>query len=191
MGAFDEIVRSGKVRHVGASNYGVPRLVEAIAASERGGLASFAALQVHYNLVEHDYEHGLQAVCREHGLACVPYFGLARGFLTGKYRSGDLAAKSDRPDAGVEYANEQGFAVLAVLDEIAAAHATSIATVSLAWLAAQETVASPIASARTLEQLADLLAVAELELTTSELARLDLVSRDLSQSSAEIAWLPS
>jgi aryl-alcohol dehydrogenase-like predicted oxidoreductase len=172
LAAFDRLVRAGKVRHIAASNYSAPRLAEALAVSEREGLAEFVALQPGYNLVSRDeYEGELADVVAGAGLAAVPYYGLARGFLTGKYRPG---AQVDSPRAGGASAHldERGLRVLSALDEIAAAHGTTVAAVALAWLAAQPTVAAPIASARTPEQLADLLPVNDLELTDDEVKRL-------------------
>ena len=176
LGAFDELVRAGKVRYIAASNYEVPRLAEALEVSEREGFASYEALQPHYNLVERDYERELMPLCREKGLPCLPYFALARGFLTGKYRPGGPEVDSPRAEDAVGYLDGRGAAVLGALDGIAAAHKTTVAAVSLAWLLAQPTVAAPIASARTPEQLADLLPVAGLELTPAELAQLDAAS---------------
>jgi aryl-alcohol dehydrogenase-like predicted oxidoreductase len=175
LGAFDELVRAGKVRHIAASNYGAPRLAEALAVSARDALASYVALQPHYNLVERDYEHGLRQLCADEGLACLPYFSLAKGFLTGKYRPGGPPVDSPRSGGASVYLDERGAVVLAALDDIAAAHEVSVAAVALAWLRSQPTVVAPIASARTPEQLAEILLVAELELTPDELARLDAV----------------
>jgi aryl-alcohol dehydrogenase-like predicted oxidoreductase len=173
LGAFDELVRAGKVRHVAASNYGAPRLAEALAISARDGLAAYVALQPHYNLVERGYEHELRQVCVDHGLACLPYFSLAKGFLTGKYRPGGPPVDSPRSTGAAVYLDARGDAVLAALDEIAADRHTSVAAVSLAWLRAQPTVVAPLASARTPEQLAELLPMAGLDLAPAELARLD------------------
>jgi aryl-alcohol dehydrogenase-like predicted oxidoreductase len=184
------VVSAGKVRYVAASNYAPARLAEALDISARHGWASYVALQVHYNLVERDFENELQELCAERGLASLPYFALARGFLTGKYRSASKAGDSRREDAGTEYLDERGPAVLEALDEISAAHGSTLAAVALAWLAAQETVAVPIASARTVEQLADILAVAALELTAEDLERLDSVTDGLARSSANSAWFP-
>ncbi len=118
---FQELIDEGSVRHVGASNYSAARLREALSLAEKHeGLARYVALQPHYNLMERDYERELAAVCERHGLACVPYFGLARGFLTGKYRPDGEQVQSPRA-AGVResYFNERGFAVLDALDSIA------------------------------------------------------------------------
>ncbi len=174
LGAFDGLIREGKIRHAGASNYGAARLEEALSVGRTDGMASYVALQPHYNLVERrDYEGELAGVCERHGLACIPYFGLARGFLTGKYRRDGGQIDSPRA-AGVReaYFNERGFAVLDALDDVAAAHHTSLAAVALAWLLAQPTVLAPIASATSPEQLAELLACTELELSRVQLARL-------------------
>jgi aryl-alcohol dehydrogenase-like predicted oxidoreductase len=142
------------------------------------GMASYVALQPHYNLLERgEYEGELAEVCERNGIACIPYFGLARGFLTGKYRPGGAEVDSPRAASVREsYFNERGFAVLDALDEIAAAHASSLAAVSLAWLLAQPTVLALIASATSTEQLNELLGCTELELSDAELERLSLTS---------------
>ena len=160
LGAFDALVREGKVRHVAASNYDPDRLREALAVAEREGLAPYIALQPHYNLVERDYESGLRDVCADGGLACIPYFALARGFLTGSTGPAASAVDSPRAASVAGYLDGARRSGLAALDAVAAAHETTVASVALAWLAAQPTVAAPIASARTPEQLADLLPMA-------------------------------
>ncbi|HEY4812135.1 MAG TPA: aldo/keto reductase [Solirubrobacteraceae bacterium] len=178
LGEFGALIAEGKIRHAGASNYSAVRLQQALSVGAEPGMASYMALQPHYNLLERgEYEGELAVVCERNGLACVPYFGLARGFLTGKYRRGGDEVDSPRA-AGVResYFNARGFAVLDALDEIAAAHDNTVAAVSLAWLTAQPTVLAPIASATSTEQLRELLPSAELELTADELARLDSVS---------------
>ena len=173
IGALDELVKAGKVRHIAASNITPDRLRASLEFSDREGLAKYVALQPHYNLVSRDtYEGELQDLAARYGLAAVPYFSLASGFLTGKYRPG---AKVDSPRAGgaaKHLETERGQRVLTALDEIAQAHDAPVAAVALAWLAAQPTVAAPIASARTVEQLPALLAVGELTLTETEVARL-------------------
>jgi aryl-alcohol dehydrogenase-like predicted oxidoreductase len=181
LAAFDELVRAGKVRAIGASNMTADRLASALELSEKHDLARFAAVQPHYNLVERAYETELAPLVDREGLACYPYFGLAKGFLTGKYRShggGVDSGASDGPMANARaagarsYLDEHGVAVLGVLDEIAAAHDVPVASVSLAWLAAQPTVAAPIASARTLDQLAEILPAVSLELSDDEVRAL-------------------
>nr|WP_282548850.1 aldo/keto reductase [Streptomyces rochei] len=177
VGALDELVRAGKVRHIAASNISAERLAASLDFSDREGLARYVAIQPHYNLVSRDtYEGGLRDLAERAGLAAVPYYALAAGFLTGKYRPG---ATVDSPRAGGAARHleaERGRRVLAALDEIAGAHDAPVATVALAWLAAQPTVAAPIASARTVEQLPALLGVAELTLSEDEVRRLTQAS---------------
>ncbi|MER5602683.1 aldo/keto reductase [Streptomyces sp. NPDC002265] len=173
IGALDELVRAGKVRQIGASNISPERLRESLEFSDREGLARYVALQPHYNLVSREtYEGELQDVAAGSGLAAVPYYALASGFLTGKYRPGTTVDSARATGAAKHLETDRGRAVLAALDEIAGAHDVAAATVALAWLAARPTVLAPIASARTVEQLPALLGVAELELTEPELARL-------------------
>ncbi|MCX5369555.1 aldo/keto reductase [Streptomyces sp. NBC_00015] len=177
VGALDELVRAGKVRHIAASNITPERLQESLEFSDREGLARYVALQPHYNLVSRDtYEGGLQDLAARFGLAAVPYFALAAGFLTGKYRPGTTVQSARAAGAAKHLDTERGRNVLTALDEIAQAHDTEIPTVALAWLAAQPTVAAPIASARTVEQLPALLGVAQLELTAEEITRLTRAS---------------
>ncbi len=174
LGAFAELIGEGKIRHAAASNYSAARLQEALRTGAGPGMASYVALQPHYNLLDRDaYEGELEHVCRRERLACIPYFGLARGFLSGKYRRGGAAVESPRA-AGVResYFNERGFAVLDALDAIAAARRVPVAAVALAWLLAQPTVLAPIASATSPEQLAELLASTSLELSPAELEQL-------------------
>ncbi|GGL97889.1 NADP-dependent aryl-alcohol dehydrogenase [Streptomyces fumigatiscleroticus] len=177
IGALDELVTAGKVRHIAASNISAERLKASLDFSDREGLARYVALQPHYNLVSRDtYEGGLSDLAEREGLAAVPYYALASGFLTGKYRPG-TTVESPRAGGAARYLDtERGRRVLAALDEVAAAHDAPVATVALAWLAARPTVAAPIASARTVEQLPALLKVAELTLTEEELARLTAAS---------------
>ncbi|MFF4832225.1 aldo/keto reductase [Streptomyces sp. NPDC001315] len=173
IGALDELVKAGKVRHIGASNISPERLRESLEFSDREGLARYVALQPHYNLVSRDtYEGELQHVAARSGLAAVPYFALASGFLTGKYRPGTTVDSARAEGAAKHLDTERGQKVLGALDELARTHDVPVATVALAWLAAQPTVVAPIASARTVEQLPALVGVAELELTETEVARL-------------------
>jgi len=173
IGALDELVKAGKVRHIAASNISAERLTASLDFSEREGLARYVAIQPHYNLVSRDtYEGELRDLAERSGLAAVPYFALAAGFLTGKYRPGASVDSARAEGAAKHLDTERGRKVLAALDEVARAHDAEVATVALAWLAAQPTVVAPIASARTVEQLPALLAVADLRLTDDELARL-------------------
>jgi len=148
LGAFQRLIDAGKIRYAAASNYSPESLAEALALGQREGLAAYVALQPHYNLLERDYEREQRPVCERHGVACLPYFGLARGFLTGKYRERGPDVDSPRA-AGVRerYFNPRGWNVLEALDDIAAAHDTSVAAGALAWLRQQPTVVAPIASA--------------------------------------------
>ena len=174
LGAFGQLISDGLIAHAAASNYGPARLEEAMTLGGHDGLASFVALQPEYNLLERGgYEGELMDVAARGGIACIPYYGLARGFLTGKYRREGAEVQSPRAAAiRASYMNEEGFAVLDVLDEIAAAHGSSPATIALAWLLAQPTVLAPIASATSVDQLAELVACAEVELSESELRSL-------------------
>jgi aryl-alcohol dehydrogenase-like predicted oxidoreductase len=174
--AFDGLVRAGKVRALGASNFSADRLRSALEISARDGLAAYVALQPHYNLLERaGFETELAPLLAAEGLSCLPYYGLAKGFLTGKYRPG-AEVESVRAEGARAYLDERGLRTLAVLDEIAAGHQVPVAAAALAWLADQPTVAAPIASARTPEQLADLLPVLDLHLTSDELRLLTHVT---------------
>ncbi|MGW2183369.1 aldo/keto reductase [Streptomyces sp. NPDC001732] len=171
--ALDQLVKEGKVREIAASNIGPERLRASLEFSEREGLARYVALQPHYNLVSRDtYEGELQDTAARAGLAAVPYYALASGFLTGKYRPGAVVDSARAQSAGQYLESERGQKVLAVLDKVAQEHDAQIATVALAWLASRPTVAAPIASARTVEQLPALVAVADLSLTEQDLAAL-------------------
>lgn len=170
--ALSGLVDAGKVRAIGISNYSPERVDEWFAITEREGLHRAVALQPHYNLVERSYEEKYRALAERENLGVMPYFALAAGFLTGKYRDG-VTVESPRAAGAAKYLDETGRSVLAALDEVAAAHGVAVATIALAWLAAQPTVTAPIASARTLEQLPDLLASVTVELTADELAALD------------------
>ncbi|WP_371606261.1 aldo/keto reductase [Streptomyces sp. NBC_01213] len=171
--ALDQLVKAGTVREVAASNISPERLRASLDFSEREGLARYVALQPHYNLVSRDtYEGPLQDTAAAAGLAAVPYFSLAAGFLTGKYRPGATVESARAEGAGKHLETERGRKVLAALDRIAQEHDAEIATVALAWLASRPTVTAPIASARTVEQLPALVAVDGLRLSEQELAEL-------------------
>ncbi len=175
--AFDALVKAGTVRHIGASNYTAERLAAALDLQRTQGLAEFKVLQPHYNLVERDFEHLLLPVAEAWDLAVLPYFALAKGFLSGKYRPGGEAIKSERAEAARAYLDSGGTAVLEALDEVAAAHATTVAAVALAWLLAQPRVVAPIASARTTEQLEQILPATALKLTPTEVDRLSATTQ--------------
>jgi aryl-alcohol dehydrogenase-like predicted oxidoreductase len=171
--AFDDLVQAGEVRYVAASNYSPERLTEALETSERLGLTRYVALQPHYNLMERAaYEDGLCDVVAAHDLGVLPYYALAKGFLTGKYRPGEQV-DSPRAEGASAYVGERGDRVLAALGEVADAHGVTVAAVALRWLADRPTVVSPIASGRSVEQLADLLPMQDLVLTEEETRLLD------------------
>ena len=175
LAAFDGLVQDGTVRAIGASNYSPGRLTEALELQQQRGLTRWTALQPHYNLVERDFERTLLPIADAWDLAVVPYYGLAKGFLTGKYRGKKVDSK--RAEGAGAYLDERGKAVLEALDEVAGAHEVPVAAVALAWLLAHPRVVAPIASARTVEQLEQLLPAAGLELTAEELDRLSATTR--------------
>lgn len=176
--ALDTLVKEGKVREIAASNVSPERLDASLAFSEREGFARYIALQPHYNLVERGvFEGRLQGIAQRHGLGVLPYFALASGFLTGKHQSG-IARDSARAGYVEKYAGTpRGNRVITELGRVAEAHGAALATVALAWLAAQPTVVAPIASARTPQQLPDLLALENLRLSADDLEALSAASR--------------
>ena len=175
--AFDQLLQDGKVRNIALSNYSAARVAEWFDIAERNGFTLPIALQPHYNLVTREpYESEFAALVETKQIGVVPYFSLAAGFLTGKYRSRDDLAGAAREGQVGGYFTDEGLAVVGVLDDISAAHGVELATTALAWLRAQPNVVAPIASARTLEQLPALLASAALTLTADDLAALDAVS---------------
>jgi aryl-alcohol dehydrogenase-like predicted oxidoreductase len=177
LSAYDQLIRQGKVRAIGASNFSAPRLAEALALSRRQGLPSYQALQPFYNLYDRaEYEKELEPLCLEHGLGVISYFSLAKGFLSGKYRSEADLSKSPR-GAGVQpYLNERGFRILKALDEVAEQYHSTPARVALAWLIARPSITAPISSATTLEQLNDLLEATRLELDAAAIEKLNQAS---------------
>jgi aryl-alcohol dehydrogenase-like predicted oxidoreductase len=170
--AFDALVRDGTVRHIAASNYSPERLTAALELQRDLGLAAFTVLQPHYNLVERAFESTLLPVAEEWDLAVLPYYALAGGFLTGKYRPGGPEVDSPRAAGARAYLEKGGAAVLEALEEVATAHETSVAAVALAWLLSRPRVVAPIASARNTDQLKEILPAATLELSVAELARI-------------------
>ena len=177
--AFDALVREGKVRAIGASNFSAARLEEALATSARLGVARYESLQPHYNLVERArYEGALEDACTRHGLGVIPYFGLARGFLSGKYRSeADLGKSAVRGGGVRSYLDGHGLGVLAALDTVAQALGATPAQVALAWLIARPSITAPIASATSVEQALDLARAATLVLDRPSIELLDRASR--------------
>ncbi len=167
---FDQLVREGKVRYLGASNFSAERLKSATQISSDGNLASFIALQNQYNILERDeYERSMIPTLEELGISSIPYFGLARGFLTGKYREG-VKVDSVRAKGVETYQNERGWSIIERIERIAKEKSTTISAVALAWLRAQPTVIAPIASARTVEQLEEITPI--IGLSDYELAEL-------------------
>jgi aryl-alcohol dehydrogenase-like predicted oxidoreductase len=178
LGAFDTLVRDGKVRALGASNFTAARLAESLAAAASLGTARYEVVQPEYHLLARDgFEAALQPLCLAEGLAVLPYYALANGFLTGKYRRREDFATSARGGRMDRYWNDRGFAVLAALDAVAAEAKATPAQVALAWVAAQPAVAAPIASARTEAQAEEILGAMTLDLTPAQRAALDAASR--------------
>jgi aryl-alcohol dehydrogenase-like predicted oxidoreductase len=175
LGAFGELIEAGKVRYIAASNYSGARLAEALEIAEREGLPRYVALQPHYNLMERDYESDQRAVCEREDIACFPFYALAKGFLTGKYRPGGEKIDSVRAEGASQYLDERGEKMLSALDAIAAHHGVQPAAVAVAWLREQPTVLAPIASARNEKQLEPLLASTNLQLTSAELEQLSSI----------------
>jgi aryl-alcohol dehydrogenase-like predicted oxidoreductase len=177
MAAFDKLVMQGKVRHVGASNYKAGRLAEALRVSKDNGLVSYVSLQPLYNLVSREeFERELLPVVQEHTLGVIPFYSLAAGFLTGKYRSKQDAEGKARGGTVGKFLNDWGWSVLAVLDEVAAAHNSTPGRVALAWLMEQPGVTAPIASATSEAHLTDLLEATRLKLDHASLEKLNAVS---------------
>ena len=175
--AFDRLVKEGKVRAIGLSNYTPERIREWFRIARKEGLTLPVALEPQYNLVyRKDYENGLMPVAKDEDLAVFPYFSLASGFLTGKYRTMDDLKGKQREGMVKDFFTQEGLDVVAAMDGIAKAHGVELATVALAWLNHRPGIAAPIASARTPEQLPALLAAAHLELSDQDMQTLDQVS---------------
>jgi aryl-alcohol dehydrogenase-like predicted oxidoreductase len=177
LGAYATLIQQGKVRVIGASNHKADRLEAALDTSRKNGLAAYQSLQPLYNLAERTgYEEALEGVCREHGLGVIPYYSLASGFLTGKYKS--VADVEGRPRGGglKKYFDERGQRILKALDEVAKEAGSTPASVALAWLAARPGITAPIASATSVEQLRDLIKGADLKLDAAEIEKLNQAS---------------
>jgi aryl-alcohol dehydrogenase-like predicted oxidoreductase len=172
--AYDALVKAGKVRVIGASNFSPERLQSSLEISARKGLPRYECLQPEYNLyARSSFEGPLQRLCLENEIGVITYFSLASGFLSGKYRSADDFAQSARGQGMAKYLNDRGFAILAALDAVAARHGTRPAQVALAWIMAQPGVTAPIASATSPMQVSDLAAATRLVLSAEDLAQLD------------------
>ncbi len=174
LGAYAQLISEGKIRYIAASQHTGARLQEALNISKEQGLPQYIALQDHYNLMERSpFESEQQAILATNGLSALPFFSLARGFLSGKYRPG-VTVDSVRADGVKEYQTDKGWAVVAALDEIAKAHNSSVSAIALAWLRANPQVSTPIASARTVEQLNEIIEV--VELSADEVTKLNSAS---------------
>jgi aryl-alcohol dehydrogenase-like predicted oxidoreductase len=172
LGAFDSLIKAGKVRYIAASNFTPARLQESLDIAKKLNLASYVACQDQYNLMDRDYETTLRDTVDKNGLSEIPFYGLARGFLSGKYRPGVTVESVRATGVANSYANERGWKMLEKLDRIAQDKNTSVAAVALAWLRQQKTVSAPIASATKLEQIKEIMPIhhlddAELKLLTN------------------------
>jgi aryl-alcohol dehydrogenase-like predicted oxidoreductase len=178
LAAFGDLIQSGKVRAIGASNYSAARLDEALAISRSDKLPAYVSLQPHYNLLERPaYEDALEAVCLRHELGVIPYYSLASGFLTGKYRStADLGKSPARGSSVAKYLEGKGPKVLAILDDVASTTAATPTQVALAWLMARPSITAPIASVSNYEQFGDLVKAASLTLSKAHIASLNSAS---------------
>ena len=170
LSTFDSLIKSGKVRYIAASNFTSERLQESLDISKANNLASYIACQDQYNLMDRDYETTLRYTVEKNGLSEIPFYGLARGFLSGKYRPGVTVESVRATGVANSYANERGWAMLEKLDQIATEKKTSVSAIALAWLRQQKTVSAPIASATKLEQITELMPI--VELNASELQAL-------------------
>jgi aryl-alcohol dehydrogenase-like predicted oxidoreductase len=177
LAAYGQLIQQGKIRVIGASNFGAERLLQSLQVSRQKGYPGYQSLQPFYNLYDRaEYETKIEPLCREKGLSVISYFSLASGFLTGKYRSEKDLAGSARGQRVGKYLNERGFRVLEALDRVARERGAAPATVSLAWLMARPSITAPIASATSLEQLRHLVKAPELELDHSEIEMLNQAS---------------
>ncbi len=175
LGAYAQLIAEGKVRYIAASNFTPARLRESVKFSEVNNLPAYVAVQDLYNLVDRTkYEGEMAQAVSDLGISNIPFYGIARGFLTGKYRAGVTEVDSKRAAGAREYANDKNFAVLAVMDEVAKAHNASLAAIALGWLRAQPTVSAPIASARTVEQVHEIVQI--VDLAPEEVAKLNAIS---------------
>jgi len=179
LGAFAELIKAGKVRAIGASNYSAPRLQQALEVSAREGLPRYETLQPLYNLMDRKvFEEALGPLCRAEGIGVINYYALASGFLSGKYRSEADFGKSKRGGNMGKYLTPRGLKVLAALDAVAGETAATPAQVAIAWLLAKPAVTAPIASATSVEQLEDLLGATALGLSPAQVAALDEASAE-------------
>lgn len=177
LAAFDRLIRAGKVRSIGASNFSPAQLLTALDVADRDGLPRYSSIQPEYNLYDRtQLEGAMLDLCRANGIGVIPYYGLASGFLSGLYRSPADAAGKTRKARLESYMTPRGFRILDGLDAVAARHGANPAQVALAWVAAQPGLTGPIASATSVAQMADLIAAATLSLSAQDLADLDAAS---------------
>jgi aryl-alcohol dehydrogenase-like predicted oxidoreductase len=177
LAAYDQLIKQGKVRAIGASNYTAERLAEALQVSRQHGLPRYECLQPHYNLYERaGYEKDLEPLCLQEGIGVIPYFALASGFLTGKYRSESDLTKGPRGQMVKKYLDERGFRILAALDQVAAQLHSTPGKVAIAWLIARPSITAPIASATSVEQLKELVDAAHLQLDPAAIETLNHAS---------------
>jgi aryl-alcohol dehydrogenase-like predicted oxidoreductase len=178
LGAYEELIREGKVRAIGASNFTAARLKEALEISAESGLPRYESLQPKYNLSDRaEYEAELEPLCRREEIGVIPYYGLASGFLTGKYRSDADFGKSVRGGRMAAYLDDRGRRILAALDAVAARKHATPAQIALAWLMARPGITAPIASATSVEQIRDLVQATEVRLDNEDVAQLDQASK--------------
>lgn len=178
LSAYDEVIKSGKVRYIGASNVSAARLTESFEVAEKNNLPKYVALQPHYNLLERNiYENEYAPLVKKYNLSVFPYFALAAGFLSGKYRSEADFDKSVRGAGAKKYLNEKGITVLQALDKVSARHETSQAAVALAWLLAQPYIGAPISSATNQNQLETLFMATKLKMEKEDIDLLDKASK--------------
>ena len=174
LSAYQELIAAGKIRYIAASQHSAARLATALDISKTNNLPSYIALQDHYNLVHREpFESEQAAVLKQHSISMIPFFGLATGFLTGKYRPGQLV-ESVRAKSVEKYQNEKGWKIVAAVDQIAGARDTTMSAIALAWLRVHPQVSAPIASARTVAQLTEIMPV--VELSAAEIAQLNEAS---------------
>ncbi|HRK70338.1 MAG TPA: aldo/keto reductase [Micropepsaceae bacterium] len=177
LGAYGDLINAGKVRAIGASNYTVERLKEALETSARHNLPRYETLQPLYNLSDRaDFEAGLQDFCAANNIGVIPYFGLAAGFLTGKYRTPDDFKKSIRGMRMANWLNERGLRILAAMDKVSAETGAKLSQIALAWLMTRKAITAPIASATSMEQFEELLGALSLTLSPAHIAALDAAS---------------
>lgn len=175
--AYDELVKQGKIRWIGASNMSVERLKESLAVSTKNNLPSYQTFQPHYNLyARQEYENEIEPICLEHNLGVITYYSLESGFLTGKYRSKEDLGKSPRGGGMEKYFNERGFKILDALDTVAKQYNTTQAAVALSWLIQRPSVTAPIVSATSLSQLDSIIKAPELNLDTNAIQLLTSAS---------------